>query len=156
MDKHKVIFLALALSFSCGMLTISPASALDETVNGEITVTDDEDPSSGSDVIESSDSDAVITSETEAEGNNTLPEDDCDGTTDEECQSDPERYDTELENALDEGLANEPEVICATGDEEGCADDGDPAVWPLYVSLGALGATIILVLIINLLGRKQK
>lgn len=154
MDKHKVIFLALTLSFSCGMLTISPASALDETVNGGITVTDDEDPSSGSDVIESSDSDAVTTSETEAEGD-TSPEDDCDDTTDEECQSDPERYDTELENALDEGLANEPEVICATGDEEGCTDD-DPVMWPLYVSLGALGATIVLVLIINLLGRKQK
>jgi len=29
-------------------------------------------------------------------------------------------------------------------------------MWPLYISLGALGATIILVIIINLFGRKKQ
>ncbi len=151
MNKQKALFFALALSFGCGMLTVAPAGALDETVNSEIIVSGDEDPSTGDGEIYTEE--VVTTSET---GASQSAEENCDETTDEECQSDPERYDTELENALDEGLANEPEVICATADEEGCGEDIDLEMWPLYISLGALGATILLVIIINLIGRKKK
>lgn len=151
MNKHKALFFALALSFGCGMLATIPVGAIDETVNGEITVSGDEDPSTDSSEVYTEE--PVTTSET---GNAQPVEDDCDETTDENCQPDPERYDTELENALDEGLADEPEVICATDDEEGCGEETDSEMWPLYISLGALGATILLVIIINLIGHKKK
>lgn len=151
MNKHKALFFALALSFGCGMLTTMPAGAVDETVNGEITVSGDEDPSTGGGEVYTEE---VVTTSKTSDAQSV--EDDCDEATDENCQSDPERYDTALENALDEGLADEPEVICATADEEGCGEETDPEMWPLYVSLGALGATILLVIIINLIGRKKK
>jgi len=161
MNKHKLLSLAIALSFMCGALGALPAGAVDdETVNGAITVTGDEDPStdtsevySESETVTTGESETVTTSETEGTES---ADDGCDESADKDCQSRPESYDTELENALDEGLANEPEVICATGDEPGCEEEADPEMWPLYLSLGALGATIILVIIINLVGRRKK
>ncbi len=35
-------------------------------------------------------------------------------------------------------------------------DDEEVATWPMYVAFGALGATAILVILINILGRKKK
>lgn len=153
MNKTKILFFALALSFSCGMLRTLPANATDETVNGEITVTGDEDPSTGNNETYSEDTTTITTDQPEQTQST---DEDCDETTDENCQDTPERYDADLENALDEGLADEPEVICATGDEEGCNDEANSEMWPLYISLGALATTIILVIIINLFGRKKQ
>jgi hypothetical protein len=157
MNKHKALFVALAFSFAYSALATLPVGAVNEAVNGAITVTGDEDPSTGNGEVYT-DGEATPISETEGNAiEETQPiDDDCIDSTDEDCQSRPETYDTELENALDEGLANEPEVICATGDEPGCEDDTNTEMWPLYISLGALGATIILVIIINLFGRKKK
>ena len=162
MNKHKALFLALNLSLGCGILANSSVAAIDEVVNGEITVSGDEDPinTETSDVYHEENNEdeeggeAVTTSETDE--TQPVAEEDCDNSTDENCQTNPERYDTEFENALEEGLANEPEVICATGNEEGCDTASDSEMWPLYISLGALGATVILVIIINLIGRKKK
>lgn len=66
--------------------------------------------------------------------------------------------DSELENDIDHnGTSGEAEVVCASADEPGCEDEAtDPEMWPLYLSLGALGATILLVLIINLIGHRKK
>ena len=76
----------------------------------------------------------------------------------------------EAENILDEGTSGEPEVVCADKTEPGCEDtnstpgdvnpDGEieavePETWPLIVSLSALGATVVFVIIINLFGRKK-
>lgn len=155
MNKHKALFLTLTLSFGCGILISLPASAVDEVVNGEITVSGDEDPTTGGgEVYYEESGEAVTTSETDQ--SQPASDEDCDNSTDEDCQTDPDRYDTELENALEEGLANEPEVICATEDEEGCDTASNSEMWPLYISLGALSATVILILIINLIGRKKK
>lgn len=154
MNKHKALFLALSLSFSCGMLMSLPAAA-DEVVNGEITVSGDEDPITGESEVYNEESGTAVTTSETSESQSTA-EEDCDNSTDEDCQTDPERYDTEFENAVEEGLANEPEVICATEDEEGCDTASDSEMWPLYVSLGALGITVVLVFIINLIGRKKK
>ena len=77
------------------------------------------------------------------------------------------------QNALEEGLSSESEVVCASEDEEGCepgaedyidelegetADDEEEetAMWPVWLSFGAIGVMIVLVLIINLSGRKKK
>ena len=154
MNKHKALFLALSLSFGCGMITCLPAVA-EEVVNGEITVSGDEDPMTGGDDIYYEETGETVTTSETSEAQPTS-EEDCDNSTDEDCQTDPERYDTEFENAVEEGLANEPEVVCATGDEEGCDTASDSEMWPLYISLGALGATVVLVIIINLIGRKKK
>lgn len=66
--------------------------------------------------------------------------------------------DSELENNIDHnGTSGEAEVVCASPDEPGCEDTAiDPEMWPLYLSLGVLGATILLVLIINLIGHRKK
>lgn len=70
---------------------------------------------------------------------------------------------------LDEGLADEPEVVCSDEDEPDCADPddpetlnnpedpetSDPALWPLILSLSVLGGTILFVLIINFAARKK-
>lgn len=66
--------------------------------------------------------------------------------------------DAELENdILHNGTSGEAEVVCASTDEPGCEDEAiDPEMWPLYLSLGALGVTILLVIIINLIGRHKK
>lgn len=151
MNKQKIFLFVLTLSFVGGAFAVAPANALDETVNGEVIVSGDEDPSTADGEIYTEE--IITTSETDTSSD---AEEDCDETTDEECQSRPESYDTALENALDEGLADEPEVICATDDEEGCGTDADSEMWPLYISLAALGATILLVIIINLIGRKKK
>lgn len=74
------------------------------------------------------------------------------------------------QNVLEEGTADEPLVVCADSSEPGCEDtnsnpeiveeDGEteeiePETWPLIVSLAALGATIVFVIIINLFGRQK-
>lgn len=66
--------------------------------------------------------------------------------------------DSELENDIDHnGTSGEPEVVCADPNEPGCEDEAiDPEMWPLYLSLGALGFTILFVIIINLINRRKK
>lgn len=77
---------------------------------------------------------------------------------------------TPYQTILDEGTSGEPEVVCADKSEPGCEDSNttpeevnendettevEPETWPLIVSLSALGATIVFVIIINLFGRKK-
>jgi len=152
MNKPQALFFALALSLGCSLFVTQPANAVEETVNEAITVTGDEDPSTGTAEVYSEEETITTTAEPDATSTQ-----DCDDTTDEKCQTEAERYDTELENALEEGLANEPEVICATGDEEGCEDaKTEPALWPLYLSLGAIAVTIVVIIVLNLIGRKKR
>lgn len=76
----------------------------------------------------------------------------------------------EAEAMLAEGTADEPLVICADESESDCEatdaepeevesdgelEDIEPELWPLIISLSALGATILFVIIINLFGRKK-
>ena len=67
----------------------------------------------------------------------------------------------DADDILHEGLSGEPEVVCAETDEADCDTDyldnteDETALWPLYVSLGALGTMIVLVIIINLLGSRK-
>lgn len=81
-----------------------------------------------------------------------------------------------LEATLEEGLSGEPEVVCADPTEPGCEEspskevtpdtedeaeleaetEEEPAAWPMILSFSALGATVVLVIIINLIGRKHK
>lgn len=69
---------------------------------------------------------------------------------------------TELEDTIDhEGTSGEPEVICADPTEPGCEDAAvedeiDPELWPLIISLAALGLTVLFVIIFNIIGRKRK
>lgn len=76
----------------------------------------------------------------------------------------------EAENTLEEGTTDEPLVVCADRSEPGCEEtdtnpeivdeDGEtteiePETWPLIISLAALGATVVFVIIINLFGRQK-
>lgn len=78
-----------------------------------------------------------------------------------EATNEPEMNNTDdLNTVIHEGIADEPEVVCADPTEPGCEDpsikdEEDPALWPLIVSLSALGATVLIVVIINLFGRKK-
>lgn len=73
---------------------------------------------------------------------------------------DPDEIDESdtVENEIDHnGTSGEPEVVCADPNEPGCEDEAvEPEMWTLYLSLGALGATVILIIIINLIGRHKK
>lgn len=42
-------------------------------------------------------------------------------------------------------------------EEEKCQDEeeGEPEMWPAYIALGALGVTIILIIVINLASKKK-
>lgn len=66
--------------------------------------------------------------------------------------------DSELdEDAIHNGTSGEPEVVCADPNEPGCEDEAlDPEIWPLILSLSALGMTIIFIIIINLIGHRKK
>lgn len=65
--------------------------------------------------------------------------------------------DSELEDLEHNGTSGEPEVVCADPNEPGCEDEAvAPEMWPLYLSLGALGFTILFVIIINLINRRKK
>ncbi len=53
-----------------------------------------------------------------------------------------------------------PRPTCAPDDEDCTVDEdeeeGEPAAWPMYVSLGALGAAIVVFIALNLFGGKKK
>lgn len=70
-----------------------------------------------------------------------------------------------------EGTSGEPEVVCASEDEEGCElsdqeipsedtddeeDSTEPELWPMWVSFGALSAMFVLIIMINVANRKRK
>ena len=65
---------------------------------------------------------------------------------------------TELENALEEGLANEPEVVCADvagTTESGCTPEVQTPNWPVAIALGAVGTVAILAVILAVASRKK-
>lgn len=61
---------------------------------------------------------------------------------------------TDLEH---NGTSGEPEVVCADENEPDCSpeDTADPELWPYILSLSALGVTFLVIIIINLFGRKK-
>lgn len=61
-----------------------------------------------------------------------------------------------IENVEENGTSGEGEVICADADEPGCEEVGEPELWPLILSLSALGFCIIFVIVINLASRKKR
>lgn len=92
------------------------------------------------------------------------------------CYNDNGEFHEECTQEIDEegnifynGTSGEAEVICASEDEADCPntsapdnaetdqedEETEPAMWPLILSLSALGVTIIFVIIINICGRKK-
>lgn len=131
-----------------------PVPTSDNIITGTVTIDDDIDSTTVTDSPVSTDSSQTqTTSNCLDENGDLLPN----------CNID------DFEGATDEGLADEPEVVCADENEPDCADPDDPetlndpedletsdaAMWPLILSLSALGATILFVLIINLATRKK-
>lgn len=129
----------------------APAHAVVECPTGEIAETIEECPAESN--TNSTDADAGI-----------MPINlECDEATDPNCQTSsgsvaqPEKPtgtpilpDATGEEAADEEMTEED--VEENTDEE----VGEPEMWPVYASLGALGATLILIIIINLTGRKSK
>lgn len=69
----------------------------------------------------------------------------------------------DLENIEHAGTSGEAEVVCANDEEEDCEIDETEEIeevveetWPLIVSLSALGATVVIVILLNLLGKRKK
>ncbi len=57
----------------------------------------------------------------------------------------------------DEAPVGSDDDTVAGDSAEETEETGDPEMWPMYVSLGALGGALVLIIIINLaLGHKQK
>lgn len=144
MNKKVIYGTIFTLSLVFGGLNFTPAHA-EETVTGHIELDDDVDATSAENTPVATSDDTEIT---------------------------PNEYDTMpiSETELEEGTSGEPEVVCADESEPDCntsdptpeivEEDGetetiDPELWPLILSLSSLGATIILVIIINVFGRKK-
>lgn len=167
MNKKAVFGGIFTLSLAFGGLNFAPASAVEiqprnEVVTQPITLDDDVD----SDTAE--DYGAMPVSATTGNAVDNIVGDCAAGyvlSTAGTCVT-PEEAETILEN----GTADEPLVVCADASEPGCEDtnatpeiveeDGEteeiePETWPLVISLAALGATVIFVIIINLFGRKK-
>lgn len=156
MKKHLFFTLILALTLTFILNIPVFAEETDNMVNsGETTNVDDEImplTSSPSDGSASSSSDGPI-------GTGVNSDDLNQNSSAIECL---EENCPDTDTIEHEGLSGEPEVVCAEEDESDCEstnhpEDDETALWPVYVSLGALGAMIILVIIINLIGsRKHK
>lgn len=129
--------------------------------------------------IEGDDS-GLVTTNDQPDGSPTdSPETNADqGSGVNEGQVSPENPNCETENCetednIDhEGTSGEPLVVCADKNEPGCENydpsGADPAeqeeedldeetpLWPMFVSFGALGGALVLIIIINIAGRNRK
>lgn len=76
---------------------------------------------------------------------------------------------TLTETEIEEGTSGEAEVICADPNEPGCSEEetlkaeeesekeaGITETWPMIVSFVAIGATVLIIIICSLLGRRKK
>lgn len=150
---NKKIVFSLIAALSLGAFLTSPASAeegimpISETEN---TPTSDSTPVDGVINPEEIDDSNEPTTNINVDTGVNMPEVDTDTNTDVNPSS-------ELEDLEHNGTSGEPEVVCADPNEPGCEDPAvDPEMWPLYLSLGALGFTILFVIIINLINRHKK
>lgn len=71
---------------------------------------------------------------------------------DTEC---PENDPTCKEN-IDLETGTMPDNDPALDEDQAEEDDSEPELWPMYLSLGALGAVVLVFIILNLFGRKKK
>ncbi len=80
-------------------------------------------------------------------------EDDITPTSDEDAvvTSDEDNQDDQNSEGAGDQQPNDPSKEPPIEDDEEEAE-----AWPMYVAFGALGITLVLVIIINLLGRKKK
>lgn len=141
-------------SFSPVAVFAEPAPTSDDIITGTVTIDDDIDSATVTD------SPAPTDSPQTQNPSNCLDEN---GDLLPNCNAD------DPAGSLDEGLSGEPEVVCTDENEPDCADPddsetlndpedletSDAAMWPLILSLSALGATILFVLIINFAARKK-
>lgn len=150
---NKKIVFSLIVALGLGVFLTSPASAeegimpISET---ETTPTSDNAPVEGvinpEEIDDSNEPATIINVDTDVN----MPE--VDPNTNADINPD-----SELEDLEHNGTSGEPEVVCADPNEPGCEDPAvDPEMWPLYLSLGALGFTILFVIIINLINRRKK
>ncbi len=65
------------------------------------------------------------------------------------------RLDNMVENVIDEGTSGEAEVVCADPDEPGCKEETEVPLWPCIISISAIVATLAVIVVLNLFGRKK-
>ena len=146
--NKKTFFISAVAAFSLSILSILPVAA--EEINTGTVNADDESESFA-----------------EVETTSLEPEDPAAASeSSEDCFTDTDGtiVCTSLtENELEEGTSGEAEVVCADPSEPDCVPDGDgaeldeeTATWPMVISLAALGATVLFVIIINLIGHRKK
>lgn len=149
----KIIFFAITLILSLSCATSLPTFA-------------DDDPSTITSVDEAAIGSGLNTEDVPKPGSEdsaSNPVDEANENVAEECLADDCPDAGTIEH---EGTSGEPLVVCADENEAGCesSDQGtnpdeaqtEPELWPMWVSLGVLGAMIILVIIINIAGGKRK
>ncbi len=140
----KVVYSVGALIFAFGF-SATPAHAIVECPNGEI--------------AESAElcSEAQATADDEVTGNvsidtnseeGIMPLDNCEGTDSTNCES--------ADGSIAQPDKPTGEIEADADDEESTEEATEPEMWPVYVSLGSLGAAFLLIIIINLVGRKSR
>lgn len=89
---------------------------------------------------------------------------DCENNPDETCvmpiSYNPEEENGELTEPTDYPEESEdidqPESPAEVEEgEDDAEEDEEPALWPMYVSFGALGAAVLVFIILNLFGKKK-
>lgn len=147
MYKTTIFSSAIVLSFGLSVLFTQLANAEEGIMpisENETTPTSDEQPIEGvinpDDIDDSNEPTDIIDTNTTVDTSNNN-----------ETSSDLE------DDLIHNGTSDEAEVVCADPNERGCEDEAvNPEMWPLYLSLGALGATILFIIIINLVGGHRK
>lgn len=132
--------LTLMLGFS-----VTPAHAIVECANGEVAESAEACPEAQSMIDDEATGNVSIDTEPE-EG--IMPIGDCTNEDTPGCEP--------ADGSIAQPDKPTGEVETNIGDEESAEEATEPEMWPVYISLGALGATLLLIIIINLVGRKSR
>lgn len=140
----KVVYSVGALFFVFGF-SATPAHAIVECTNGEVAESVEACPEAQSMTDDEATGNVSIDAEPE-EGIMSL--DDCEGTDSTNCES--------ADGSIAQPDKPTGEIEADADDEESTEEATEPEMWPIYVSLGSLGAAFLLIIIINLVGRKSR
>lgn len=136
----KIIYSLGALTLMLGF-SVTPAHAIVECANGEVAESVEACPEAQSMTDDEATGNVSIDAESE-EG--IMPISDCANEDAPGCEP--------ADGSIAQPDKPTGEAEPNTDDKESAEETTEPEMWPVYVSLGALGATLLLIIIINLVG----
>ncbi len=154
--NQKRFFIGVFSALACCLALVSPAIAESDSETNTTIVEEYDDSTTTSEPVVTSD-DAPSDADTTETPN----------TQNQKCitNTDGSVICTDLaENELDNGTSGEAEVVCADENEPGCSQpettaiedaEVEPEIWPMILSLSALGITVVCIVVFNIIGHKK-